>query len=171
MRKISKEDYQHLQELEKERRLSTAAIAEELGISQRYAEVFRTLLDNPDTLNEIFVDDDILNFNRKQAKTIQNLRDTNRIERKGVREHLKMENALEGLNQAVIDEFEKLDFKVDKLVEEVTFIEGDQAIVQLSDTHFNELVDLPDNTYDFEVAGKRMALFAREAKRFFSLWC
>ena len=39
-------------------------------------------------------------------------------------------------------------------------------IVHIADTHFNELVDLDCNKYDFEVASKRLQKFAHHVKRY-----
>ncbi len=38
-------------------------------------------------------------------------------------------------------------------------------IVQLSDLHFNERVDLPSNRYDFKVAAARLAKLAARVKQ------
>jgi len=37
-------------------------------------------------------------------------------------------------------------------------------VVHLSDNHWNELVDLPTNRFDFEVGAKRLSLFAQKIK-------
>ena len=38
-------------------------------------------------------------------------------------------------------------------------------VVQLSDLHFNEVVDLPSNRYDFTVASQRLAKLAQRIKQ------
>jgi len=39
-------------------------------------------------------------------------------------------------------------------------------VIHLSDNHFNELVNLPTNRFDFQVAAKRLQLLAQKAKLF-----
>lgn len=168
MREISIEDFKELQKKDSQKSLTVLEIAESLNISQRYAEVYRTLLDNSETLAELFGDREIILETRKLAAQKQKYQDSNRIERKTFRDQIRMENALEALNNAVISEFDKIKFDVSGFNTSVSIQDGNQAIIQLSDTHFNELVDLEDNNYDFDVASKRMQLFAVEAKRILS---
>lgn len=66
----------------------------------------------------------------------------------------------------------------EKLTEQISYISADLktyshpetpssvAVVQLSDTHFNELVDIPGNRYDFCVASQRLQKYASEVKRY-----
>ena len=166
MIKISEERFETLKKAYKGKKLSANKIAKILYISRSQAEVYRALLNNQDELRNIFTDDKILiESNNKLSKSKQRLQDTNRIERGTVRKHYQMENALTALNEAVLEKFDEIDFNVKKVVEDISIVDGDQAIIQLTDTHFNELVDLEHNKYDFDIAGKRMALFASEAKR------
>lgn len=165
MIRISKERFETLSKVSGGKKLSAKKIVDILNVTRPVAEVYRALLNNQEELQEIFSDGDLISENVRLARTKQLLQCTNRIERKSVRDHFKMENALIALNEAVIEKFDEIDFNVPNVVEEITTIEGDQAIIQLTDTHFNELVDLEHNQYDFQIAGKRMALFASETKR------
>ena len=98
MREIKKEDFEYLQKKNAEKKLTVSEISTELSISARYAEVYRTLLDNQDVMNEIFTDEELQESNSKLVKQVQLFRDTNRIERSTVRNHARMHNALEALN-------------------------------------------------------------------------
>jgi len=44
------------------------------------------------------------------------------------------------------------------------------GVVQISDTHFNELVSLPHNNYDFKVASKRLKHYINRAKQIFKTY-
>lgn len=166
MIKITKDKFDILSHHFDGNKMSAKKISDILGIPRSEAEVYRALISNQEQLKSIFSDqDDLVTANIMLAKKTQLLQCTNRIERNTVRKHFKMENALTALNEAVISEFDKIKWNKGRHIEPVTFVKGDQAIIQLTDTHFNELVDLEHNTYDFNIAGKRMALFASEAKR------
>lgn len=43
------------------------------------------------------------------------------------------------------------------------------GIVQLSDLHLNEEIDIPGNRFDFDIASKRMRMFAEKAKKIFEV--
>lgn len=174
MRKINKENYEKIKGLKK---ITVNKIMKLLGISFRHAEIYKALFDNPDVLTSIFTtDSEIIEENIRLAKSKQKFQDSNRIERKSFRNQAKFENALTALNEAVVSEFDKIDFEIPNVVpheeedyfpkvkDENVILKGNQAIVQLSDTHFNELVDLKNNSYDFDIASKRMKLFATEIK-------
>jgi len=113
-------------------------------------------------------DVEMLTENVRLAKQTQKFRDTNRIERKSFRENARIDNALEELDGELI-----------KLLKENTFSrhikwhvdnkpERAVGIVQFSDAHFNELVNLPFNKYDFAEASKRCHKYIRLVKRFLS---
>lgn len=109
-------------------------------------------------------DEELVKENVKLAKRTQRFMDTNRIERKAFREHARIENALSDYNEqliAILNEhcFTGLSYVHPIKNEEMT------AIVQISDTHFNELVDMVNNKYNFEIASKRLRKFAHEAKK------
>jgi predicted phosphodiesterase len=107
--------------------------------------------------------DDIVGENVKLAKEKQRFQDRNRIERASFREYARIENALSELNRELINKFDEVDFRFKTKVHEE---KGKHAmLVQVSDLHFNELVDLPHNKYDFKVAARRLKKYAIEIKR------
>lgn len=93
----------------------------------------------------------------KLKKSLIRTRDLNRVINKENREFYRVINTLEELNKAVVEKFDEIDFKTAS--PRNVFTSGDILLVQLSDTHFNELVDLPNNRYDFEIAGKRLSKY------------
>ena len=107
-------------------------------------------------------DQELLCTNVRLAKQKQAQCDRNRIETKAFRQHARIENALEAYGQALVEQLALLqdylpDYRVrtGKLNPEAAAI-----VVHLSDLHFNELIDQPDNRYDFEVAARRLEKLA-----------
>ena len=95
----------------------------------------------------------------------QKYQDTNRIERKTFRQDSRISNALEEYNKSLIENFTSL--------EPFTIIHeniNDKAIgiIQLSDIHFNELINIEGNQYDFKIAAKRLKLLCTKAKMYFN---
>jgi len=121
-----------------------------------------------DIIQYEIADKEVIEENLKLAKRSQKQADLNRIKNKAFREHSRLENALVEYNKALIDllkaESLKTTIKQHKS-------KGKQAIiVQIADTHFNELVSLKNNKYDFEVASKRLQKFAHHIKEYASFY-
>ena len=113
------------------------------------------------------VDADLLRVNRRLKKVVQHRDDRNRELRKSEREEFRQENRVELLEKTLKDIFAKFDFSVHNHRYEhpaVAENKGISAIIQLSDIHFNEIVQgMYSNSYDFEVASKRLRLFAQRS--------
>jgi predicted phosphodiesterase len=110
-------------------------------------------------------DRELLQFNVRLAKARQAQADTNRIERKAFREYARIENAVTAYTRELCARLDERGF-----TQGVTFSrlpEGGESvlIVQLSDLHFNERVELPSNRYDFTVAAQRLAKLAQRVKQ------
>lgn len=110
----------------------------------------------------------------KLARKHQQQADTNRIERKAWRNHARAYTAIETLQQEILStltEFKDA-FKVPTQetvrLSEYKYSEEPVAVLHLSDLHFNELINLPCNKYDFEVAAKRLQLLAQKTKMYAS---
>ena len=108
-------------------------------------------------------DKDIIETNVRLAKQKQRHQDLNRIYNKSFREHARVENAVEEYNLQLVKLLKENQFKT---VTKDIKIDTKGAMIVHADTHFNELVDLDCNKYDFEVASKRLQKFAHHVKRY-----
>ena len=107
------------------------------------------------------VDDAMKEFSEKLQAKVQRSQDQARIERKAFRDTARLANALEEYNKELITVL-KADTK-ELVTKEHKQADGDPVIVlQLSDLHFNELVNIKSNKYDFYVASQRLRMFADE---------
>jgi predicted phosphodiesterase len=111
--------------------------------------------------NKEVSDFELVLHNIKLDKSNQKLRDENRIERKSLREYYRIGNAIEEYSKSIVEKFNEVDFKIEIPYNNVNTKEV-VLIVQLSDLHFNELIQLPYNQYDFIIAGKRLKELANE---------
>jgi hypothetical protein len=100
------------------------------------------------------------------AKGNQKLQDIQRIERKSFREYARVENAVASYNEAIISELKEIGFSLRGCERRTGSFDPNSAalVIHLSDNHFNELVNLPTNRFDFGVAAKRLQLLASKAK-------
>ena len=120
------------------------------------------------TVNEKLdaADLEIQTENVRLAKQKQAAQDMNRIERKSFRQHARIENAGEAYAKELAIAAKQLhEFMPDYAVRTGPLdSEAPVGVVQLSDIHFNELIDQADNAYDFEIAAKRLAKYASFVK-------
>jgi hypothetical protein len=102
------------------------------------------------------------------AKKTQRLQDVQRIERKSFREHARIENAIEGYSAAIHAELCEHGRQLTDCPRRSGPLNPEAAalVIHLSDNHWNELVNLPTNRFDFEVGAKRLQLLAQKAKLF-----
>jgi len=117
-----------------------------------------------DIIQYVIADKEIIQHNILLQKRSQKQADLNRIKNKAFREHSRLENALVEYNIALIDLLKTESLKT--TIKQHTSKSKQAIIVQIADTHFNELVDLKNNKYDFEVASKRMQKFAHHIKEY-----
>ena len=121
-----------------------------------------------DIIQYEIADKEVIQENLKLAKKSQKQADLNRIKNKSFREHTRLENALVEYNKALIDLL-----KIESLnttIKQHTSKSKQAIIVHIADTHFNELVSLKNNKYDFEVASKRLQKFAHYIKKYVSFY-
>ena len=113
-------------------------------------------------------DIELLTETVRLAKGNQRLQDIQRIERKSFREHARVENAVTAYNESILQELKAVGSSLEGCARRTGPFDPDSAalVIHLSDNHFNELVNLPTNRFDFEVAAKRLQLLASKAKRF-----
>ena len=143
-----------------------------------FAEIARHLIDShrlevaPDYLRKqvgnivryLISDKEIVAYNIKLAKQKQRAQDLNRIANKSFRESARTENALVEYNKELISLLQKESLKT--TVKNHKDKSKAALVVQIADTHFNELVDIESNKYDFQVASKRLQKYAHNVKRY-----
>ena len=110
-------------------------------------------------------DAEILKENVKLAKQKQSYQDINRIERKTFREYARIENAVGKYNKELVGIFDKQ--RLSELTKSHKRTSSAVGVIQFSDIHFNELVDLEHNKYDFSIASKRCKYFVKRAIMYF----
>jgi len=114
------------------------------------------------------VDLDLLRENIRLAKRTQRFADSNRIERKAFREYARVDNAVSEYNKElvkILDQYNLAKFTI----KHKNYHNEAAGIFHLTDPHFNELVNLAINKYDFNIASKRCKLFVEEAREYFKL--
>jgi hypothetical protein len=114
------------------------------------------------------VDLETVSENVRLAKLVQRQSDDARIKNKAFREHARIENAVASFNEAIVAELEQIGESMAGCERRSGPLDPKAAamVIHLSDNHFNELVNLPTNRFDFEVAAKRLQLLAQKAKTF-----
>ncbi len=110
-------------------------------------------------------DHDVIRENVRLSKQKQKAQDKNRIFNKSFREHARIENAVEEYSKELKTLFEKHSLNLSTN----TFKINNKAVgvIQFSDVHFNELVELENNRYDFKVASSRVRYFVNRARLYF----
>ena len=118
------------------------------------------------TVHPLQPDDvELIHSNVKLAKQKQSFQDLNRIERKSFREYVRVENAVAEYTHKLKEIFDK--FELSTLTKSHKRTSSACGVIQFSDIHFNELVDLEHNKYDFSVASKRCKYFVKRAITYF----
>ena len=118
------------------------------------------------TVSPVLGEPDIIREGVKLAKQKQAHQDTNRIERKTFREYARLDNAVSIFSERLLEVLRENKFH--KTIKSHPKKGKAVGVVHLSDLHFNELVELPNNKYDFEVASKRIKRHIEAAKTYFS---
>ena len=118
------------------------------------------------TVNPI-EDLELLRENVRYRKEKQKAQDVTRIERKGFREHARIENAVEEYSKELKKLFEKN--RLHKLTKSHKISKRAVGVIQFSDVHFNELVELQNNRYEFKVASQRCQYFVEKASAYFQI--
>lgn len=109
-------------------------------------------------------DPEVLESNVRLAKKNQGLQDVQRVERKSFRESARVENAVEELDKQLVKIFKKHQFESPvKLFNDID--SKACAILHISDNHLNEMVDLPHNKFDWDIAAKRLQKLAIQTLR------
>lgn len=145
-------------------------LQKELDLKERdaryYGRLYREYMHGDSLLEP---DKEIIEQNVRLKKQTQRFQDSNRIERKSFREYARVENAIEEYSKQLVEILG--DYNVaDVTIKHESGSEGAAGIFHLTDPHFNELVDLSINKYDFKIAAKRCKKFIVQAKRYFKAY-
>ena len=119
---------------------------------------------NHKTVN-LIEDIGLIKENVKLAKQKQNYQDLNRIERKAFREYARIENAVGKYTKELVKIFDN--YKFSELTIKHKERNSAVGVIQFSDVHFNELVNLEHNKYDFKIASARCKHFVEQAIKYF----
>ena len=108
------------------------------------------------------------NLKYRVQASLQKARDNLRVERKQFREEIRFHNA----TNTLYEEIAQLLRQEMRFSEFNTYVHKDwdgetEGIFQISDIHFNELVELPFNTFDFKIAAQRLQKYVVRAKKIF----
>ena len=120
-------------------------------------------------------DIEIVKENVRISKNHQKIQDKRRIETKSFRDHVRLENAVAEYNKKLIEILKK--HEIPQLKKSKTYkskslkicLSKNVGIFHLTDLHFNELIDLEHNKYDFTIAAKRLKKFVNKAKDYFKV--
>jgi predicted phosphodiesterase len=145
---------------------SDLEIATALGSSQRTVQTFASKLRAFEEItyrSEIELSKENIILSRKQIKE----QDKRRVENKRFKDHAKIINVVEELQIEILallakKALPKSAFRGKKIVSSGKV----GAIIQLSDLHFNELIDLPHNKFDFRIASKRLRKYVNDCKKY-----
>lgn len=110
-------------------------------------------------------DVEVIKENVRLSKQKQKAQDRNRIQNKAFREHARIENAIEEYTKELKTLFENNSLNCTTTKHKTN--NKAVGVIQFSDVHFNELVDLENNKYDFSIASKRTRYFVNKAKMYF----
>ncbi len=114
-------------------------------------------------------DKEIIAENVRLAKQRQRFMDSNRIERKSFRQFSRVENAIEEYNIELIKILKNFNLSKYTKIHDTSYSKA-VGIFHLTDTHFNELVELSINKSDFNILAKRCKKFVSQAKKYFKLF-
>ena len=146
--------------------LGRNALSDKYNIPTQTARHCVFIRENIEEIQKMFeTDKDLVESNVRYKKQQQMYMDSNRIERKSFREHARVENAVSGYVKGLIDVFEQYPYKSEgRQHESNPFAIG---VIHISDVHFNELINIATNKYDFTIASRRLRLFISEATTYF----
>lgn len=106
-----------------------------------------------------YADEDVIAESTRIARKLQKAQDSNRVKNKAFREHARIANMFEEINDKLIIQLDKHKFKSPKSPKKRVI--GSVGVAHFSDLHFNELIDMPFNKYDFNIASKRIQKYTR----------
>uniref|UniRef100_A0AAU6W386 3',5'-cyclic adenosine monophosphate phosphodiesterase CpdA n=1 Tax=Pseudomonas phage Cygsa01 TaxID=3138529 RepID=A0AAU6W386_9VIRU len=110
---------------------------------------------------EVQADGELVDENIRLGAGRQRLQDSNRIERKAWREHIRIQNAIQGYSDVLWATMVSGEFKFVRPeqhpVPAIALPSDPVGVIQFSDTHINEIIrGLTGNTFDIDIASRRI---------------
>jgi len=121
-------------------------------------------------LNGLLNSSDRFEFDKQNNQLIsqnQKYKDLTRIGRRQLRTEIQLKNAIIEYNKKLIEILSKHKLPSFAIKKIKKINKGSTGIVHITDAHFNELVDLVHNKYDFPIASQRLRLLAMKTKEYF----
>lgn len=115
--------------------------------------------------NDALSEEDKPDLSRSQ---LQRARDLLRLERKQFREEVRFHNMASDLYSEIATVLKDAHSDFNTIHHKTPKNEEVEGILQISDIHFNELIELPFNKFDFTVASKRLKKYVTKAKTMFN---
>lgn len=115
-------------------------------------------------------DNKIIEECSRQAKKAQKMQDLNRVERKTWRENSRIDNAVGEYSANILELLKKHAFhtvKKEDCRESDSRSPSPAGVIHVTDTHFNELINVPGNSFDFGKAAKRLKKLADRAVQYY----
>jgi len=151
---------------EKNSNMISSDISKILKCSSSYVrEVLRHFWKNEEEYDDNDDDGKVLIESLKSSKKIQKLQDQQRIERK-IREQYRYDNAVSELTNELISIFKKR--PKNKVISHNSINNDNYGVFHLTDTHLNELINIPSNQFDFKIAAKRLQKMVAESTIIFN---
>lgn len=120
-------------------------------------------VESVDVVDEVYDD-----YVSKQQKSKQRLQDNLRITRKQIREQDRLDNAILAHNEALLKILKnKPPHTWKRDIGECLPNRDGVGVLHISDLHLNEIVELHNNQYDFNIASKRLQYLVKRAKKRF----
>lgn len=111
------------------------------------------------------VDQELIESNVKYRKEKQKQQDINRVERKTFREYARIENAVSEYGRALADTLTEYgqSLSLYNPTPVVDYESDEVGMIQLTDNHLNNMIDLPHNKFDIVIASRRLYKLYRES--------
>lgn len=116
----------------------------------------------------VLVDENMAKENLKLARKAQKATDTNRIERASFRSNIRVLNSIDAIAESLERNLATLSLEFKPPSPRLLEPSACKGIINITDTHFNQEVNISHNKFNFRVASSRLAQLARKARSVFS---
>jgi predicted phosphodiesterase len=131
---------------------------------EQAAELYTELNDLPPPVAE--ADEEVVEENVRLQKQTVRFADKNRIERKAFREYARFENAMVEVGNEISKTLRGSPLHGVPALKKHAQPPA-LGITHLTDHHYNELIEMVGNVFDFEIAAKRDRLYVERTKRIY----